>query len=330
MTAGVEEFEAQRPRLFALAYRMLGSAAEAEDAVQDAYLRWARTQQRDTDPATSPTPDGRAADAADPTDPAPVENPAAWLAKVVTNLCLTRLTSARARREEYVGQWLPEPVLTGDGALGPLDTAEQRESVSLALLVLLERLTPAERAVFVLREAFGHSHREVADVLDVSEANSRQLYRRAKQSVAVPGPPVRSPTGDEVQHLVRDFLAAAQDGDVPRLERVLAADVVSYADGGGHVGAARRPVAGRDKVARYVAGLLTRFAADVELLPVEANGGPALLGLVDGQLAGVVALDVSGGRIDALRIIANPEKLTVAERQLAQLSHSAGLHGPSW
>ncbi|GGS67730.1 sigma-70 family RNA polymerase sigma factor [Streptomyces violaceus] len=161
-TTIADEFEVHRPRLFSLAYRLLGSAEEAEDAVQDAYLRYSGA------------------------DRAGIEHPAAWLAKVVTNLCLNRLTSARARRERYVGTWLPEPVVTGNGALGPLESAEQRDAVSMAMLVLLERLTPTERAVYVLREAFGYGHREIAGVLDLSEANCRQVYRRAVRRVGEP------------------------------------------------------------------------------------------------------------------------------------------------
>lgn len=154
------DFEEHRPRMFGIAYRMLGSAAEAEDTVQDAWLRWSSADRED------------------------VEHPGAWLAKAVTRLCLNRLTSARARREEYVGPWLPEPVLTGDGVLGPLESAEQRDSVSMALLLLLEQLTPVERAVYVLREAFAYGHREIAGLLDLTEANCRQLYRRAAGRVA--------------------------------------------------------------------------------------------------------------------------------------------------
>ncbi|MEJ8645178.1 sigma-70 family RNA polymerase sigma factor [Streptomyces sp. MS1.HAVA.3] len=160
VTAPAADFEEHRPRMFGIAYRMLGSAAEAEDAVQDAYLRWAAA------------------------DRGEVKHPGAWLAKVVTNLCLNSLTSARARREAYVGPWLPEPVLTGDGTLGPLQSAEQRDCVSMALLVLLEQLTPVERAVYVLREAFAYSHREIAGLLYLTEANCRQLYRRAAGRVA--------------------------------------------------------------------------------------------------------------------------------------------------
>lgn len=160
-TDPVAVFEGQRPRLFGLAHRMLGSASDAEDVVQDAYLRWSGA------------------------DHAAVAVPAAWLTTAVVNLCRNQVASARARRERYVGTWLPEPVLTSDGTLGPLETAEQRELVSLALLTLLEQLTPNERAVFVLRESFGHSHREIAEILGTSEAGCRQLHRRARQRIGV-------------------------------------------------------------------------------------------------------------------------------------------------
>lgn len=192
-TASTHECESQRPRLFGLACRMLDSAAD-EDAVQDAYLRF------------------RGADRT------AIEQPAAWLAKVVTNLCLTRLTSARARRERYPGPWLPEPVATADGTLGPLESAEQRDAVSLALLVLLERLTPTERAVYVLREAFAYGHREIAGVLDLSKANCRQLYRRAVQRVAAPETRFEA-APDQREVLVTSFLAAAREGDMAALEK---------------------------------------------------------------------------------------------------------------
>ncbi|MBW4718573.1 RNA polymerase sigma-70 factor [Saccharothrix sp. SC076] len=285
------EFEAQRPRLFALAYRLLGVAAEAEDAVQDTFLRWSAV------------------------DRAGVVAPAAWLAKVLTNLCLNRLTSARARRERYVGPWLPEPVLTDDAALGPLESVEQRESVSLALLVLLERLTPAERAVFVLREAFGYTHREVADVLDVSEAASQQLHRRARAHVdrarrRFDADPVRG------ERIARRFLAAARTGDLADLERLLAADVVAWADGGGKVTAARQPVRGAAKVARYLAGWMGRPVPDLEITVREVNGEPGIVAVVGGRLSGVMALEVVDGRVTAVRTVVNPDKLAHAEGRL--------------
>ncbi|WP_053697550.1 RNA polymerase sigma-70 factor [Streptomyces sp. NRRL F-5755] len=294
-TEATAEFEAHRPRLFALAYRMLGSASEAEDAVQDAYLRWS------------------AADAS------AVRTPAAWLTKVVTNLCINRLTSARARRERYVGPWLPEPVLThtADRRLGPLETAEQRESVSFALLTLMERLTPAERAVFVLREAFGHSHRDIAEVIGVGEAYSRQLHRRTRERLG--GSPRRHFAVDAAQRakLVERFFAATLDGDVAGLERLLADDVVAWADGGGRATAARRPVTGRAKVLRYLLGLGTRpEAASVRAEFVEVNGEPAALFLVGEDLLAVVVPETHEGHIVAVRTVLNPDKLAFAAGQL--------------
>src|SRR6478752_9155688 len=181
----MDRFKASMPRLEAIAYRLLGSASDAEDAVQDTFLRW------------------QAADIGR------IEVPEAWLTKVLTNLCLNQLTSARARRETYVGAWLPEPLLAGDPMLGPADTVEQRESVSYAVLTLMERLTPAERAVYVLREAFDFPHREIAATLDITEAASRQI--------------------------LQEFLAAATSGQVEPLVRLLTDDAISIGDGGGKV-----------------------------------------------------------------------------------------------
>ncbi|WP_297774815.1 RNA polymerase sigma-70 factor [Mycobacterium sp.] len=301
MTELVEDFEAQRPRLFWLAYRLLGSASEAEDAVQDAYLRLHRA------------------------DSALIESLPAWLTKAVTNLCLNRLTSARARREVYPGPWLPEPVLTDDRALGPQEAAEQRESVSIALLSLMEQLTPNERAAFVLREAFAYSHLEIAEILEMSETNARQLYRRARQRL---GEPRRrfQPDRAQWQSLVDQFFTAATAGDVVGLVEILTADVTSTADGGGKVAAARRVVSGRDRMAQYVARVFTRNLAQIQLRldAAEVNGEPAVLAFDGDTLAGVLCFEITGERIAALRIVANPDKL----RFLAeQLSHPAGLSG---
>ncbi|MGK5555874.1 RNA polymerase sigma-70 factor [Actinomadura kijaniata] len=290
----VEEFERHRPKLFGLAYRMLGSAEEAEDVVQDAYLRW---HQAST-----------------------VESPWAWLAKVTTNLCVNRLTSARARRESYVGSWLPEPVLTADGALGPLDSAEQREFVSLAFLVLMERLNPLERAVFVLREAFGYSHREVAEVINASEANSRQLYTRARRRLAEARGGFDRRAGQACpRDLVESFLAAAEQGDLPGLEKVLAEDVTVWVDGGGKVGAARRPISGISQVARYLVGSLSIAGQGVRLSVTEVNGALGLLARAGEELVGVLVPETSDGRVSGIRVIANPDKL--------RLSHPGGLPG---
>lgn len=312
MGDAVGEFEARRGRMFGLAYRMLGSAQDAEDVVQDAFLRW------DAVPHDS------------------VQNPTAWLDKVVTNLCLSRLTSARARRERYVGPWLPEPVhlggVLGTDELGPDQLAEHADSASFATLVLLERLAPTERAVFVLRTAFGHSHREIADRLDISEAASRQLFSRA--SAHLDEPKARfTPDRDQHRRLLDGFLRAARYGDVDGLERLLAADVVSYADGGGITRAARRPVIGPNRVARYISLGLSRYADEMVIDVVELNGAPAVVarsafGTTAGTIAGVLLLDVRDGRIAALHIVANPEKLAFLGRQLAgtlaEVSH------PGW
>lgn len=300
-TEAVHEFEAQRRRLFGLAYRMLGSAEEAEDVVQDAYLRLHGV------------------------DHATIETPRAWLTKVVTNLCLNRLDSARARREQYVGPWLPEPVQTTGGALGPLDTAEQRESVSMALLLLLERLTPTERATFVLREAFGYSHREIAAILDHSEAGCRQLHRRARQRLA---DPARQADSDPQTHrrLTERFLTAARNGDLQGLEQLLAADVTSWSDGGGKVSAARHPVHGRTKVARLFSGIFRR-AVGAEISTVEINGAPAVVGFLDGQLLGAFVPQFADERIVALHTVANPDKLGYLARQLSHSGERSGRNG---
>ncbi|MFB7617332.1 RNA polymerase sigma-70 factor [Kitasatospora sp. NPDC056181] len=293
MTSGTaEEFTAHRPRLFGLAYRLLGSAEEAEDAVQDAYLRWSGARR------------------------AEIGHPGAWLAKVVTNLCVNRLTSARVQREQYPGPWLPEPVLTEDGTLGPLESAEQRDAVSTALLVLLERLTPTERAVYVLREAFGYSHRDIAGVLDLGEANCRQLYRRAVQRVATPEARF-TPAAEERRRLVASFVTAAREGDLAGLERLLAHDIVWWSDGGGRITSARRPVIGREKVLRFLLGTSERFGGGWEFTIAEVNGAAALVMHADGQLVSVASFDPRDGVIAEVRVVLNPEKLAYAGRQLA-------------
>lgn len=303
-TSSAAEFEEQRPRLLGLAYRLLGSADEAEDVVQDAFLRWSGA------------------------DREMIVSPSGWLAKVVANLSLNRLTSARARRERYVGPWLPEPALTDGGALGPLESAEQRDSVSLAVLTLLERLTPAERGVLVLREAFAYSHRDIAGVLGLSEANSRVLYRRGRQRLSDARPRFR-PALEQRRALLERFLAAAREGDLPKLEALLSEDVTSWADGGGRVGAARHPILGRDRVARYLAGTLRKFTSGLELVVTEVNGEPAVLARPTGgstDVVGVLAPQFgAGGRIGSLRLVVNPQKLGFVTRQTAKReAHAEG------
>ncbi|WP_327327694.1 RNA polymerase sigma-70 factor [Streptomyces sp. NBC_01210] len=303
MTSGTaEEFTAHRPRMFGLAYRLLGSAEEAEDAVQDAYLRWSGA------------------------DRWAIEYPGAWLARVVTNLCLNRLTSARVQREEYVGPWLPEPVFTQGGSLGPMESAEQRDAVSTALLVLLERLTPTERAVYVLREAFDYSHRDIAGVLNLSEANCRQLYRRAVQRVATCKARF-TPVAERQNELVESFVMAAREGDLAGLEKLLAKDITWWSDGGGKVTAARRPIVGRETVVRFLVGGAQRFAGGWDLRVAEVNGAPALVAHAVEQLIAVASFELRDGVIAQVRVVVNPDKLVFAGRQFAAMAPGGVTHG---
>lgn len=293
----IEEFGRQRPRLLGLAYRMLGSAADAEDVVQDAYLRWQRAE------------------------PGSVRAPSAWLVTVTTNLCLNVLDSTPRRRERPAGSWLPEPVLTADGSLGPMETVEQRDTVSLAFLVLAERLPSAERAIFVLREAFGYRHREVAELVELSESNCRQLHRRARERLAGARVPLSGDTYGN-RALVAQFLDATRGGDLAELKRMLAEDVVSTPDGGDTRGVARRPVRGADKVVRYLAAVTSRYGDQVTASIREVNGTVAVLGWSGPILLGVLVPDIAGGRITAIRIVADRQKLRFLDHQLTRLSHS--------
>jgi RNA polymerase sigma-70 factor (ECF subfamily) len=303
----VDRFEAFRPRLEAMAYRLLGSASEAEDVVQETFLRW------------------QAADVER------VEVPEAWLTKVLTNLCLNQLTSARARRETYVGQWLPEPLLAGDPMLGPADTAEQRDSVSYAVLTLLERLTPNERAVYVLREAFGYAHREIAGILDVTEAASQQIFHRAKRHVAA-GKARAEVDEATARRVVDEFLAAATSGRTEPLVRLLTEDAVAIGDGGGKVPARARAFEGALAVAKFLRGMFRPGKAQralaggsVEMYATTVNGGPALLAVVDGRVFGITTLEITADGIAALRSQVNPDKLERATRQWAASDHGEPL-----
>ncbi|APA94366.1 RNA polymerase sigma-70 factor [Nocardia seriolae] len=280
---GLVEFERHRPRLFALAYRMMGSAAEAEDAVQETYLRW------------------------DTSDRTGIRSAEAWLTTILVNLCRSWLDSARARREAYVGPWLPEPVPTGRGELGPLESAEQRELVSIAFLTLAERLSPTERAVFVLREAFGYAHREIADMLDLTEANAQQVYRRATHRVHEERPRFE-PAPAHARELVEKFLDAAQSGDLAALEAMFTADIVAVADGGTRINAAKVPIVGAAKVARYLVGLFTKVPG-VDFAIEEVNGAPAFVARLRGTVMGIVSAGFDGGSIDSVRLMVNPDKL---------------------
>jgi RNA polymerase sigma-70 factor (ECF subfamily) len=279
-----QQFEELRPLLFAIAYRILGSVADAEDAVQETWLRYELS----------------------PTEPRSTK---AFLSAVVTRLSIDVLRSARVRREKYVGQWFPEPLLT-DPYQDPARSAELADSVSMAALLLLERLTPLERAVFVLREVFGFGFPDVAAAVERSEAACRQLAVRARRHMEA-GRPRFEADRREREELAARFFDALRDGDVDGLRELLAADVQMVGDGGGKGPALANSVLGADKVARLLASvfpLVVRVGAVVE--PREVNGQPgAILRDRDGRVAATMSLDVLDGRIQAIRSVVNPDKL---------------------
>jgi RNA polymerase sigma factor (sigma-70 family) len=292
------EFTALRPLLFSVAYRMLGSASDAEDVVQEAWLRFA------------PSAGG-------------IRDPRAWLLRATTRLCLDELGSARARREHYVGPWLPEPVLTGGEAADPLAVVERRELLSLGALTMLERLSPAERAVLVLREAVGLSHAEIAAAAGVSEAGSRQLLSRARRRLTGEHARTTPPPGAQAR-LVAALRRAFDDGDLGALVDLLREDVVLVGDGGGEVLTARRPILGLDRVLRLLAGLRGRAPATLRLAVAAVNGEPAIL-VQDGRRPEHIAALVldAGGRLALLLLVSAPGKLAYARRQAGEAVTSA-------
>ncbi|WP_232668748.1 RNA polymerase sigma-70 factor [Pseudonocardia sp. TRM90224] len=278
------EFAQLRPRLFGIAYRMLGSVVDAEDIMQDVWLRWQAYDDR-----------------------ASVRDVTAFLVTMTTRLAINATQTARARRETYVGPWLPEPVdTTADPALG----AERGEALELAMLVVLEKLTPTERAAFVLREAFDYPYDRIAEVLQTKEAAARKLVSRARLHIVE----AREKPVDATrqQSLLSAFLVAAQAGDFDQLESLFAADVASYTDSSGVVrGAARRVVEGRDRVARYVAGFVDRqFWTGVQVEPVQANGRSSVLVTRDGVPDAWLTVSATEDGIDGLYWVLAPEKLT--------------------
>jgi RNA polymerase sigma-70 factor (ECF subfamily) len=277
-----EDFEEHRPFLFGVAYRMLGSAAEAEDIVQDAYLRCAAVQRDE------------------------IRNLRSYLVTVVTRLCLDHLKSARVQRERYVGQWLPEPVLTSDAdwRLVPEGVIDLRESVSMAFLIMLERLSPVERAVLLLHDVFDYSHTEVAEIVEKSEPASRQVLKRARERVLEPRRRF-TPSDEEHLRLTAQFLSAAETGSVETLRALLAEDAVAYADGGGKVASALNPIYGSARVARFVAAVPRKEETDrVDLL--EVNGQLAALLWHAHRLHSVLTLDIVDGHIRQISSSATP------------------------
>jgi len=292
-------FEAHRPLLFSIAYRMLGRASEAEDVVQDAYLRYAASA------------------------PSDVRSLRAWLGTVVTRLCLDRLKSASAQREQYVGPWLPEPVIDADREPSLARAVEQRESTTLAFLVLLESLTPQERAVFVLREAFDYEYSDIAEILDITPANCRQLYHRAKARLREHRPRFHA-SREHHRKLVESFAQAMQHGDASVLQDLLAQDVVFTADGGGKISAVTRPVAGREAVLKLLMGLVRQLqihnekvAADEQysLTVDRVNGMSAVLAWRGTAIETVFTFVEDGDQgITAIDVVRNPDKLAYLNR----------------
>ena len=276
-----------RPLLFSIAYRMVGSVSEAEDLVQEAFLRFHRAL----------------------ADGAEIASPKAYLSAVTTRLAIDHLRSARVRRERYVGAWLPEPLVTG-GEDDPASHAETADSLSLAFLVLLERLSPLQRAVFLLHEVFGYGYAEIAGLVGKSEENCRQIAARARRHVEA-GRPRFETSRRQREELARRFFAAIEQGDTGGLVGLLADDVVMQGDGGGKAPALAAPVHGPVRVARLLLGLARRgAAAGIRVRPAEVNGHPGLLAFdPDGRLLSVLALDIADGRVQAVRSIANPDKL---------------------
>jgi len=280
------QFETYRPLMFSIAYRMLGSAVEAEDIIQETYLRYQSVP------------------------PETITSPKAFLCTIVTRLCLNQLQSARAQRETYIGPWLPEPVLTDDDPrLAPSDQATLHDSISMAFLVLLEQLTPLERAVFLLREVFDYEYAEVAEIVGKEEAACRQLFSRAKKRIAAQRPRFR-PSRDEHRQLLDQFLQAVSAGEMEGLRQLLADDVTMWADGGGKVrGAATQPLHGRNAVARFVLAS-TRFLVEGYHAEIaEVNGEPAVVLRADDRALLVLFSTGAHGKVQEIRVIGNPDKL---------------------
>jgi RNA polymerase sigma-70 factor (ECF subfamily) len=279
-TPALAIFDGERPRLIALAYRLLGSMTDAEDVVQDAWLRWEAAS-------------------------AGVERPAAWLTTVVTRLAIDRLRSARHQRETYVGPWLPEPVTD---AVGPAESAELADSLTLGFLTMLERLTPIERAVFLLADVFDEPFSDIAVIVGKSPAACRQIASRARRRVRDPVRHVEAtvPAGREV---AAAFVQATVAGDVDALLGILAPDIVMVSDGGAERHAARRPVMGAERVARLLINISRRFPAGVELAMPAVNGEPGVVLSFAGRPFMVMALEIRDGRVQALRSVLNPHKL---------------------
>lgn len=279
----IEVFNAHRPLLFGITYRMLAQVSEAEDVVQETWLRWQKQ------------------------DPATIQSAKAWLVAATTRLCIDRLRSARHRREQYYGVWLPEPLVPVSETDGRT-AAELADSLGMAFMLMLEALSPDERAVFLLREVFDYDYAEIASIVGKREAACRQIVRRAKQSLQDNPPPATPPTG-HARQLVETFLAATASGDVHQVLALLSEDSKVLSDGGGRVKAAGRPILGADHVSRFLLGIWPRFVGQMEQRVVAVNGQPGLLMLLNGVVQYAFAFEITGDRVHAIYIICNPDKL---------------------
>jgi len=280
----LDVFHQHQGLLFSIAYRMLGSAADAEDMLQETFIRWQQTSE------------------------AEIQSPRAYLVTIISRLCINHLQSARVQREEYVGQWLPEPLLTGS-ASDPSATSRIDESLSMAFLVLLERLTPVERAVLLLREVFDYEYSEIARILGQNEPNCRQILRRARQHIAQIRPRF-DPSPQQRERLLRQFLEASSRGDMEGLLALLSSEIVLYSDGGGKAAAVPNPIYGPENVTRFLFGVLRKVVPNnLVRRMVQINGQPGIVGYLDGHPYSVLSLDVTDGRIRNIYIVTNPEKL---------------------
>ena len=276
-------FNERRSYLFAIAYRMSGSVMDAEDILQEAYLRWQNVP------------------------PESIETPRAYLVSIVTRLCIDQMRSARARRETYIGPWLPEP-LNSQGKEAMTDHTELAETLSTAFLILLESLSPVERAIFLLRQVFDYDYAEIAGFVGKSPANCRQLFHRARQRIAARRPRLDTPL-EQQQRLSANFAQALTGGDMEGMLALLAEDIVLYSDGGGKVSAALNPIYGPDRVGRFLFGLAHKAPPDTEVRPAVLNGQPGYVVYMGGKLFNTITLDIRGGRIQNVYIVVNPDKL---------------------
>ncbi len=279
-------FEQHREHLFRLAYGMLGEVASAEDAVQETYIRWQKQEGKDM-----------------------IRSPKAWLSKVTSRICLDEIKSARNKKEEYIGPYLPEPVLVSDSRT-PEEMLELAESLSMALLMVLDELTPVERAVFLLREVFEYDYGSVADIIDKTEPNCRKLAQRAREKMNRSRPKFERNVEDN-NRLAGAFIQALEHGNATEIEQMLAEDAVLYSDGGGQVTAARKPIYGFEKVVKFLVGIRKAIPASVNwwIEPQTVNGEPGMIVRFDGEIYNTWSFHAENGKIKSIYVVLNPDKL---------------------